>query len=72
MALAAGLAFGKRFGIEAEDLGQEGHGQLGEEDAQQPQPERTGAKGLAEVVGDAGAEGVGQRGEEQEEGMEEF
>lgn len=72
LALAAGLTFGKWFDVEAEDFGQERHGQLGKQDAQQPQPEGTGAEGLAEVVGDAGAEGVGQRGEEQVEGAEEF
>lgn len=70
--MRACFVFCERLNVEAEDLGQEGHGQLCEEDSQHPKPEGTGAEGLAEVVGDAGAEGVGQRGEEEVEGAEEF
>lgn len=68
LAFAAGFAFGKRFVIEAEDFGQDGHGELREEDAQQPQPERERAEGNAEVIGNACAEEVGEGGEEEVEG----
>lgn len=68
----SGFVFGKRFGIEAEDLGEERHGQLRQKDARQAKPKGSREEWFAEVVGNAGAEEVGQCGEEEMEWAEEF
>ena len=66
------FVFSKRFDIEAEYFRQEGHGQLGKENTDQPKPEGSGLEGDAEVIGNTRSEEVGQRSEEEVEGANEF
>lgn len=72
MPFSSGFVFGERFNVEAENFGEDGHSQLGEDDSEKPKPEGSGAEGSAEVISNARAEGVGQRGEEKVERTGEF
>lgn len=68
----AGLVFCELFVVRTIDFRQKIQRDLEEGHDDESEPERGGTKGLAEVIGEAGAKGVGEDGEEESEGVEEF